>query len=786
MNKLTSIRIKQNDGTYSDDIPVQVLADNVVWTEGSTVSLTDILGQVKYTTKGSIQHQLDTFSLDEVENARVGADDTQYQNLKARLDGEYEDLQDAIAAVAANLQTQTGARSNADTAIRTDLSSQTTFRINGDNLLSGQITSEVAARKAAMNSEVTARNNAISSAIASEVTNRNNAIATETSARQTAISAEASARQTAINNLQAAINSEASTRATTDASLQSQINQIIAPSGEAPSAAEIQNARIGADGVTYSTLGDAIRTNDTALKDAISNEIVNSTKADISAMLCSNRVVMRQNILADALFDNNRVINDTTGIKQITGYSLSSFIPIKTGYYYLYNPTGILSSGGYVALFNESKNILSVSAITGNGGYIQVTNDGYARISISTSMIGTACFIQGVVPVPKPEKYRFLSFFDSVFQSGHACLYDASKPGGIDFAQVNAYNYTNYFALDAGYYYIGKITGGGGYLLLLNDSLLATGQIVLSNGNEFIVHIPEDCYCILTVGTRNDNFKFTKLKDYIQSFSDAKICFYGDSIVAMGNDFNTNSWQGIVAKYFNLNNAISVGIGGTGFVWNDNYFYDLSGHTLGESLPLNATHSSGSGERVSLCAWNRIEETVPTDCDIIFVMGGTNDIDAQSGDRSIISNSPDTAWVESTEYAGGDYNVRSLIGGILSTIMKLRARAPKAKIVMCSPIGGRGNSNTVSNQIEQYVGSNGLETFNIAEEVQNQSKYLSTDFIDVYRLSGITTMNRTIYISDRVHPNNKGMEKIAKCFIQEIESHICVFPDSDTLAYKYG
>ena len=44
MNKLTSIRIKQTDDTYSDDIPVQVLADNVVWTQGSTVSLTTILG----------------------------------------------------------------------------------------------------------------------------------------------------------------------------------------------------------------------------------------------------------------------------------------------------------------------------------------------------------------------------------------------------------------------------------------------------------------------------------------------------------------------------------------------------------------------------------------------------------------------------------------------------------------------------------------------------------------------------------------------------------------------
>ena len=105
MNKLTSIRIKQNDGTYSDDIPIQVLAENVSWILGSSISLLDILGDVKYTTKGSIQHQLDTFSLDEVENARVGADDTQYQNLKARLDGEYEDLLDAIAAVATNLQT---------------------------------------------------------------------------------------------------------------------------------------------------------------------------------------------------------------------------------------------------------------------------------------------------------------------------------------------------------------------------------------------------------------------------------------------------------------------------------------------------------------------------------------------------------------------------------------------------------------------------------------------------------------------------------------------------------
>ena len=48
--------------------------------------------------------------------------------------------------------------------------------------------------------------------------------------------------------------------------LDARIDQIIAPSGSAPSAAEVTDARIGADGVTYSSLGTAIRTQVTDLK----------------------------------------------------------------------------------------------------------------------------------------------------------------------------------------------------------------------------------------------------------------------------------------------------------------------------------------------------------------------------------------------------------------------------------------------------------------------------------------------------------------------------------------
>lgn len=112
--------------------------------------------------------------------------------------------------------------------------------------------------------------------LAAEISNRQAAVSAEASARQSAdqilqqnINAEATARQAADNTLQSNINAEASTRATTDASLQSQIDQLIAPSGEAPSAAEVENARIGSDGTVYPTLGDAIRTQNSLLKSQI-------------------------------------------------------------------------------------------------------------------------------------------------------------------------------------------------------------------------------------------------------------------------------------------------------------------------------------------------------------------------------------------------------------------------------------------------------------------------------------------------------------------------------------
>ena len=56
MDKLTAIKIKYDDGTYSDQIPISTLAENVEW--NNTYSLVDILGSIAFDTKGSVQDQL--------------------------------------------------------------------------------------------------------------------------------------------------------------------------------------------------------------------------------------------------------------------------------------------------------------------------------------------------------------------------------------------------------------------------------------------------------------------------------------------------------------------------------------------------------------------------------------------------------------------------------------------------------------------------------------------------------------------------------------------------------
>lgn len=69
-----------------------------------------------------------------------------------------------------------------------------------------------------------------------------------------------------IDTITSNLNSEIQTRTTETTTLKSRVDQIVAPTGEAPSAAEVTDARVGADGKTYDSVGNAIRTQVTDLK----------------------------------------------------------------------------------------------------------------------------------------------------------------------------------------------------------------------------------------------------------------------------------------------------------------------------------------------------------------------------------------------------------------------------------------------------------------------------------------------------------------------------------------
>lgn len=69
-----------------------------------------------------------------------------------------------------------------------------------------------------------------------------------------------------IDTLTNNLNSEIQTRTTETTTLKSRVDQIVAPTGEAPSAAEVTDARVGADGTIYDSVGNAIRTQIAGLK----------------------------------------------------------------------------------------------------------------------------------------------------------------------------------------------------------------------------------------------------------------------------------------------------------------------------------------------------------------------------------------------------------------------------------------------------------------------------------------------------------------------------------------
>ena len=145
--------------------------------------------------------------------------------------------------------------------------------------------------------------------------------------------------------------------------LSARVDEIIAPSGEAPSAAEVTDARVGADGITYASLGSANRTQFTNLKTDLSNNF--QINGNVIPTLTSGKFINATN----------------NAIASSSGFSMTAPIAVKKGQTVSLTATGYNQVVGMIATCNSdnsSRQVVVTSVDSTEREYVyHVEEDGY-------------------------------------------------------------------------------------------------------------------------------------------------------------------------------------------------------------------------------------------------------------------------------------------------------------------------------------------------------------------------------------------------------------------------
>ena len=290
----------------------------------------------------------------------------------------------------------------------------------------------------------------LSAGLLAEATARQNA----DQALQNSINAEATARQSADNALQADITAEATTRIAQDAVLQAQIDNFVALSeGSTTGDAELQNIRIGANGVTYPTAGNAVRSQITNVIDRI-DYFINPAGKNVFAPF---GVV--DGILSGA------------GIVVIQGTAVTSdFLPVSSGTYTI-SVNGIRTAMRVICVYNSSKALLSRTTTASS---VTVPSDGaYIRVSYEAAAFPEKTQIEkNDTPTAWEPYYEALNILPDIFKVNQSIrLAKASTilAGFYTIAGVFSSNNTietRVYQVDyAGqtFYYTGMLAGSAGY-----------------------------------------------------------------------------------------------------------------------------------------------------------------------------------------------------------------------------------------------------------------------------------------------------------------------------------
>ena len=281
-------------------------------------------------------------------------------------------------------------------------------------------------------------------------------------------------------------------------------------------------------------------------------------------------------------------------------------------------------------------------------------------------------------------------------------------------------------------------------------------------------------------------------KSSLSEWAGKILSIYGDSIAAITNANNGRGpiWNSDsmdygqkIAHYYHLGSVYGRGIGSQMYKWNNGHggalcwvdsttgqykgrlnnrtYDDYLNSSLTDTVVAEATAAGYDSNTMTFCrgslsSWDRITKMYPASIkdsiDAIVVMSVNDSYDDVTNhtwlDYSFADNDEtDPEWAASTYYAtyGGDYNIStSLQGGIASTVMKLQAWMPQARILLCVS-GAGGRYNTVHTELAE-------QEFTKYDSIIKMHRLLSCPLVDIYGTAGINGLNCMNYLNDGIHP----------------------------------
>ena len=516
--------------------------------------------------------------------------------------------------------------------------------------------------------------------------------------------------------------------------------------------AELIDGRTGADGVTYTNIGDAIRTQCGNL-----NTLLDVKYEPISNNCIDDSKFVGKNF--DSIFGhsgNKKFKLD----KKLTSSRLKGYIELEDGtqpstafqIYLASTIEGIdgiqLSIGGtYVSAPNFDKyDIISVDCWTVYDKNIKTFfignyDDEYDNFKTrpKSKTINT---METKLTSIQPEQCTFFTKVDNLLknvnlQKGYGINPNHGMPDKLtgiertttDFMELRDDCKSTYCNINGYIYYY---DANKKYLQSISPQNLETpaGIVALPQSDTKIKYIrytfvTEDdaalaTYWITDQGKPYENDKLYISKDKIEDMSKTeswykgkKICAYGDSVTEQ------NKWQSFVSSYFNCS-FYNRGVGGT------------------TVTQINSSTNHMSGD-------TRIE-TIPTDSDVVLVFGGHNDWSSASINMGDIK----------TDALSESVSFKSAFALMLK---KIQTRCPNAKIITMTPVGGRTEEASINQDKQFYIRDLCMTDF--ANAVKEISAYYGIPCIDINANSGINTLNHTTYIADVIHPNVEGGKLIA-------------------------